>query len=144
MKTVHFTDLKDYATRDTIKRGAVYLRCHDLRDRRDFLEESDFPVNRDAFCYPIVATSNLLMVPRSHGLRTTFNVFSSYWKKESPQFSAIAGQWPKPQWHFASDSGLWNVPNVEYRNKTNYMLEVNELLRQGIFINRTTIKGATA
>lgn len=142
MKTIHFTDLAEYADRDGIERGARYLRCHDSRDR------GALGLVGGAHCYEALTLTPIVVRRTDHDdspqQRRRHSPLDPYWSKKHPFFQTLTysdtfRDWHK-EWHYASDSGLWNVEGVDYRNQSNYMLNINALLRQGIIIGTERIK----
>lgn len=150
METVHFTDLKQFAERSKIDRSARYLMCHDFRDRDKkplFMDERPLP--NGAHAAEVLAVTGIQMMNHGHDhsmvAKLTQDPNNPFWQQKEPQFAvAVPGSTTRAtgrtlRWHYASDNGMWDVPGVSYRNGSNYLLNVNMLLREGIAVDRTPI-----
>lgn len=126
LRKVHFADLADYAERGKIERGVRYIHCH--------------TGHFDSYCYEELALTPVVMRRRDHDMPPRDRYEDPWWEVEMPFFQAMhrSHVWPGGwfrEWHYASDSGMWDVPGIEYKNTSNYLLNVNALLRQGIVID---------
>jgi hypothetical protein len=147
-ETIHFTNLKHLATRDKIERGARYLHCSDFRETPNFFDYAsgnDIPRKTLADSYEIFTASGLVRFPMAHGMPPLPHgrVRSDTMAEIHPMFAVlIPPSWrstKRVSWNFASDNGLWDLPDISYKNRTNYLLNINELLRLGITIDTSPI-----
>lgn len=147
METLHFTKLRELAHRGPIERGKVYIKCHtkvgDFREDFIPLEEGETYYPPTAYAREFVAGSGIVYLKNRHGFVSYLHQGkdASYWMAKQPRFLALSVPWWDhfhglySDWWYASDAGLWEVEGVAYKNKWNYLLDKNALLREGIMVN---------
>jgi hypothetical protein len=119
VKEVHYSELREYAVRDRVERGLRYARVH-----------SGVP-----YASAWVALTGV--VQRSFREVHPGTYPQAQLLQRNPlvclgQASTIFPGEFFLNWTHASDMGLWDVPGISYHNEFNYLLDLNDLLRQGI------------
>lgn len=146
METMHFTELKEFAVKDKVERGRVYIYCFPQigEHKKDWYPEDEW--DEEAGWSPPQAQSNLLLtashlveVKRRSVLGLSCEELAPlegdpYWDRLDLGFWEYipSRRSSRLQWHYAIDSGVVGG----YRN---YMLDRLALLREGIIVDMSTI-----
>lgn len=112
MKTVNVLDLRDYAVRDNVERGRIYLYVYAGLNSASYLLVDSPLIQRSA--------------QQTHGFS-----YEGSEKKEWGFFSlkeSYFGDSPRREWHYATDAGV----HIDRRRNGNFMLDIADLYAEGI------------
>lgn len=119
LQKVHYLDLKHKAVRGPLRDDHLYVLCHDVKPDPYIPDHRGYRA-----AYPVLTEGHVAWVTP----HTTWK----YITDDESWNLAFHGTNKRGdhQWYYAADFGLWDLPGISYRNKSNYVLDVEALLRE--------------